>query len=310
MDQILPRGLALFPYSTGLLFLRILLKLLFGPATKVWDRNSVRARTFIFGVSDLDITVLSDRELPAPELCKALKISKRFLPFLGEANVYLATDLKVLVPRMNSFELRRDPVLESVTKVARREDRIEKLIFLQRMFFSDALTLAEGPLLRQKKWRHHLELTGIEVPEGQLTTETVIQALGSLLPSRPGLSGSLRRWMKEFRSPEFDVYHAEMGEGFRILAPHLYLWFHHDREARDRELLESLLSEERALIERQIDWEIWGLYCQRSWLRATQVLEHLERLTKVRAAILPEFDEALEMEQLRALFLGPSAVLT
>ncbi len=310
LDQILPRGVALFPYIMGLFFVRLLFKLLFGPTTKIWDRNSVRARTFVFGVSDLDITVFSDRELPAPFLCKALTLSKRVLPFLGEANVYCAVGLKALVTRMNTFELRRDPVFEALTKAARSEDRIEKLVFLQRMFFSDALTLGDGPLLRQKKWRHHLELTGIKEPGGLLKTETIIQILGSLLPSRPGLSGSLGRWMAESKNPEFDVYHADLGEGFRILAPHLYLWFYHDREAQDRELLKGLLAEERVLVERQIDWEICGLYCQRHLIQTTEVLVHLERLIKVRAVVAPGFDEAVEMKNLRALFLGPSAVLT
>ncbi len=310
LDQILPRCIAILPYVTGLLILRVLLKLLLGPGTKVWDRNSVRARTFVFGVSDLDVTVLSDQELPTSTLLRTLGTAKRVLPFLGEANVYLLKDLAELVPRMNSFELRRDPVLESLTQSAAPVDRIEKLIFLQRMFFSDAFTLQGEPWLRQKKWRHHLELTGLNTPAEQITTETIIQVLGGLLPSRPELPESLGRWLEEARKPEFDVYHADLGGGFRILAPHLYLWFHHDREAEDRKLLEGLTPDERSLIERQIAWEVWGLYCQRPWGQAQQMLEHLSRLTKVRAVLRPGFDEVRENEQLQALFPGSSAVLT
>jgi hypothetical protein len=241
---------------------------------------------------------------------QALAVSKRLVPFLGESHYYARGDLALLGARINAFELRRDPVLAGFANLTRADDRVERLVFLQRMFFSDARTLAAWPAHRQRKWRHHFAVTGVAVGAGPVSTETVIGALAELLPSRPGLAASLHRWCAEEQSPGFDVYHADLGDAFRILAPHLYLWFRHDREARDRRLLAELLPEERRLVERQIDWEIWGLYCQRHGLRTSQVLEHLARLTAVRAALAPGFDEAREREVLRALFREPSAVLT
>lgn len=297
----MPRWLAILPYSVALIFIRMLFKVLFGPSTKVWSRNSTRSKTFVFGISDLDLTVLAPNRTSRQMLTEALRISKRIFPFLGEAHFYSTEHLSWILPHINTYELKRDPHLLAWRGLSPQENNVERFVFLQRMFFSDAHTLRSQAKYRQQKWIHHLKLTGLKVPSGLITLETVKEILMSLVEQNQSISESLDLWLKKHESGSFDVYRENLGESFKIIAPHLYLWFHDD-VTRDETFLNELKPEFKSIIQRQIDWEIWGLYCQRHWMKEDQVIQHLSRLIRVKKVLDPSLNEQQLMGEIEENF--------
>lgn len=241
-----------------------------------WNRNSTKTGSFVLGVSDLDITVLYNEDLWMPGLFSHLRKLKKLIIFLGEANLYKIDHLPVILPRMNHFELKRDPELEALANHARTFDGIEKFVFTQRMLFSDAYSLHENPDFRQAKWKFHFKMIGEEVPE-KIEVKTVIDVLKKLSKSER-ISIALDEWASRFHVENFDVYREKFNDGFKIMAPHCYVWFH---KHEDRPFLQSITDWEKQLLKRQIDWEVWGLYTQKYLPEQTTVKEHLKRLAFV-----------------------------
>jgi hypothetical protein len=279
IDSLLPRRIARLPYDVALVVLKGFIGL--GMHANVWNRNSTRSGAFIMGVSDLDITVVSHGKISFEFLRYALAKLKTLFIFLGETNLYQESHLGMILPRMNAFELKRDPVLKDFYPVNADEDDVAKFVFTQRMLFSDVFTLKEDPKMRQSKWKNHFDLIGY--PHQQvIDLEFVITALKKLCHHNERISRALDNWSSAVFEKNFDVYHSDLGEGFKLLAPHCYLWF----ELRDdSEFLRSLDAFEEKLFKAQFNWEIWGLYSQRFHLNHDQILEHLGRLKKAHAII-------------------------
>lgn len=287
LDTLMPRWLAIAPYALALIVVRLLFKASFGLETKVWGRNSTRSKTFIFGVSDLDLTAVVKPDANREIFLLALSLGKSLFKFLGECHFYSKQHFSWLLKHANRFELLRDPSLMENTKFPLPEDdSIEKFVFLQRMLFSDVLTLRDNPIYRQPKWKHHFALVGIELEDEIITTEVVRQKLLELVGHDPLISLGLDSWFHHIGKKDFDVYHEKLGEGFRVLAPHLHLWYFNDNS--DDDFLDRLSPLHKKIIKRQIDWEIWGLYTQRHCMSPDQSLEHLSRLLKVYGYIAPE----------------------
>lgn len=234
-------------------------------------------------------------------LTEALHMSKRLFPFLGEAHFYSTEHLSWILPHINTYELKRDPQLLEWQGLSPLENNVERFVFLQRMFFSDAHTLKSQAKYRQQKWIHHLKLTGLNVPSGMIELNTVKAILLGLVNHDPAISESLELWLNKHEAPGFDVYRENLGEGFKIIAPHKYLWFHND-VSNDEAFLKGLAPEFKSIIQRQIDWEIWGLYCQRHWMDEDQVIQHLGRLIKVKKVIDPSLNEKGLMKDIQDNF--------
>lgn len=281
IDSVLPRPVALIPYLGALWVLRLFIGL--GIKASVWNRNSTRSGSFIFGVSDLDLTVVAKSSVSYEFLKYILMSLKRFFIFLGETNLYHYSHLSLVLPRMNVFELKRDPELLVLNQHPKAETTIDKFIFTQRMLFADVFTLAQDASLRQLKWKNHFDLIGYDHQGKNIDLVFVTNALKKLCDHNQRISEALDLWVVKVFSPDFDPYHAKLGEGFKILAPHCYLWFHFDNQ--DKAFLESLNEMERAIIKSQVDWEFWGLYCQRYNLNREQILAHLKRLTTAYACL-------------------------
>jgi hypothetical protein len=289
-DSVLPRWLAKLPYEVALIAIKVVLGSQVGVG--VWNRNSTRTGSFILGVSDLDISALAQQEVSSQRLYELLKKLKRVFIFLGETNLYRRDQLGMILPRMNSFELKRDPDLEKLAVHERSFDEVEKFVFTQRMLFSDALTLNENPKYRQAKWKFHMNLIGVEAPS-IIEIPFVIDTLKKLSGFNPRISDSLDLWREHFHRPEFDVYRSRLGPGLKILAPHCHVWF---QVHEDRAFLQDLSEQERRLIRRQIDWEVWGLYTQKFHPSQTTVREHLKRLTFAYRYVAGEI-EAIRLEK-------------
>jgi hypothetical protein len=212
---------------------------------------------------------------------------------LGETNFYDRKDLPFILKRINPYELKRDPCLKEFSIEGKFETAADQFIFLQRMLFSDILSLSHFPELRQAKWRHHFELIGLTKRENLITTSTVINILKELSDFNPRICHSLDVWINQVFKKDFNPYRSLLGEGFRILAPHLHLWF---EEGDEKEFLQSLNEFEREVIKGQIDWEFWGLYTQRYYLSTPEVRTHLFRLLKPLSFLSSAEAEILQRE--------------
>lgn len=296
IDLYLPRRIAIFPYQVAKNFLQLVAKASFNKKAQVWSRNSVQSGSFVFGASDLDLTFLTTSYINHSFLKEILRVSKGLFPFLGEAHLYCQSDLAWILPFGNIYELKRDPVLWSKWQGSQLDLTVEKFVFLQRMFFSDFLSLHQDPERRQRKWHQHYTLLEFERPS-VIEIKGIVHKLSGLVGDDPKIQEALARWMKGAISPGFNFYEEDLGEAFKLLAPHLYLWFR-DRPQYDIHFLESLSDFQKKIILRQIDWEIWGIYCQRYWIDEKRSLTHLDRLFRVSEVL----DKDRDNHQLRLKF--------
>jgi hypothetical protein len=248
-----------------------------GLGLKVWNRNSTKTHTFVFGISDLDLTIMGKGDTSFSFLRSSLCLFKRLFIFLGETNYYDRKDLPFIIRRINPYELKRDPSLKEQGHDGKIETAAEKFIFIQRMLFSDIFSLTDFPELRQSKWRHHFDLVGLPQVDKVINSTTVTNALNELAGFNPRIRLSIDMWINQVFKKDFNPYRSSLGEGFRILAPHLHLWY---EEGDEREFLQSLNAFERDVIKGQIDWEFWGLYTQRYYSAGPKVRTHLLRLLK------------------------------
>lgn len=284
IDSVLPRPVALIPYQCALWALKAFIGI--GMNARVWNRNSTRNGAFIFGVSDLDVTVVAKSSISFEFLRQALATLKRVFIFLGETNLYHYSHLSIVLPRMNTFELKRDPDLQTFYPAVKTPTVVEKFVFTQRMLFADIFTLAADSSLRQSKWKNHFDLIEYDHHGKNIDLRFVTDALKDMCHHNPRISQALEIWLQHVFKPGFDPYHSKLGEGFKILAPHCHLWF--QLENKDGEFLAGLSQMEKEIIRAQINWEFWGLYCQRYAINRQQVLNHLERLQKAYACVSSE----------------------
>lgn len=288
LDEVLPYKVKIFPYNFALSSVRFILKVCCGKNIRVWNRNSTRNNTFVFGNSDLDITVVAGPGFNRILFPQVLNLLKKFFIFLGETNFYSEDDLHWVIPRMNIYELQRDPDLYALYKqfVAKDSETVDKFIFLQRMLFTDFKSLIADPLSRQKKWKGYLDIMGIK--NSGIIDVQLVDTLMSETLENPRLIHALVKWQRKVVRGEQDFYHVDFGIGFRIIAPHLQLW----KEIDPKEISE-LTDTEKKIMERQIDWEIWGVYTQRHWLRKDLSLRHLRNLMNIYACVKQEDQSSL-----------------
>ncbi len=291
IDSVLPRWAALLPYQVALLLLKLIFKV--GLRIDVWNRNSTRCGSFIFGVSDLDLTLVHDGNCSPDFIRHILSISKKIFPFLGETNIFERHHLKYILSKMNSFELMRDPELYQHFSEQKMFSSAEKFVFIVRMLFSDADSLRNDPKLRQRKWLAHFKLIGLEIKGQSIDFEFVIKTLKELSFQSARIEESLEKWSQLRLENGFDIYHAHLGEGFGIMAPHCKLWFHKEE---DTSYLKNLPPLEKEILLAQIDWEICGIYAQKMYLPKKQNKEHLGRLLRVRNIVQSmEEDQCLDL---------------
>ena len=288
IDSLLPRSVALLPYRIALGFVCFMLKLACGWDTRVWNRNSTRIGSFVFGVSDLDITVVAGKNFNETLFMEILKQSKRLFVFLGETNFYKENDLSWIIEKANLFELTRDPELSLpyLKDINPLRTNVDKFVFIQRMLFTDFRLLHENPEGRQRKWRGYLKLIEEDYGDRIINVSLVMSVLTKLLGKNTEIESSLAKWLELAIQGETDFYRKDLGLGFRILAPHCQMWEQIDVPSFVLRLTEI----EKMIIKRQIDWEIWGLYVQSHWLDKNQSAQHLTNLSRVYKYVNGEID--------------------
>lgn len=283
-DQILPRRLALLPYSMALSSVKENASSNL-PGCEVWERNSIKRGNYVFGLSDLDLTFYANINYSREELSQFfsnLNRIKTLYPFIGEVNFYFSSLAQQLIGSVNFYELNRDPVLKKKIIVSNFDYRIDGLVFILRMLYSDKFKLSESPYLRHKKWSAHLsDVFGTSLQSTHTLNFKFVQDYllrGMELETK---------FLPEFESvmtiladPNFDeatVFDRKMPEIWKYLFPHRYIWFA-GKGTEDFQAIKNTLLGDICL--RQIDWEVWGLMTQLPFLQDNKYgfRIHLERL--------------------------------
>lgn len=259
---------------------------------KVWSRNSFKLGSFVFAISDLDLTVYG-QGVSGVDWFKSILRLKRFYKFIGEINLYDQSHLDLVISKMNTYELKRDPVLKNLVKEDDSivNDEIEKIVFLLRLLHSDK-RLEFEPELRLKKWQEHWLTLGF----GELhsfSRKDLVDKIVELLREDEFLTQGLYSWDNVHRD-KIDIYHYDFLPGFSILFPHFHPWLENESEV---EAIQKWSIFQHQILKRQIDWEFWGIYTQRFHLSRDIYENHLERLLKVYKIISSEkeYNDAVEI---------------
>lgn len=290
LDSVLPLWVSKLPYLLALWGLKGIL--FFIPGVMIWNRNSTRLGSFVFGISDLDLTVILVQDVDRSLVENILKQFKKIFIFIGETNYYERDELPVILKRMNCFELQRDPELNKFLKEIKISTREQKFVFIQRMLFSDVFSLKSYPELRQKKWKSHFQLIDEKVCTEKIELVDVINLLKRLCDNNLRICDSLDQWVNQVFNPTFDIYHAHLGEGIGILAPQCRLWFEGRNETQ---FLLNLSQSEKLIFQAQINWEFCGLYSQKDNLQPDSLKVHLTRL--IRAYDLIDKQDAFQLRK-------------
>ncbi len=306
LDNYLPRNWASAPYEIAFQSVRRDF-ILHGLPCQLWTRNSYRHGNFVFGLSDLDLTLYIQRDHITKGEYRVIQAvlhhAKKMFPYLGETNLYLAPLAEQFSSSLNLHERQRDPQLDALLPPSSSENRYaDDIVFLIRMLHSDRLKLIHQPHLRQKKWRSHLWLTlgwkmENELIDFNMVVEAILQRLDRPTKEKELVRGALYM----LKNPLFDevaIYHWNMTPFWKFIFPHRYLWFERNdlEEGWDNFLAADLLQ----ITMRQIDWEIWGLMSQYPFLPHHELMlrRHLLRLGKAANALDPRSDYPDKIEKL------------
>jgi hypothetical protein len=274
VDWLIPLWMKLIPYHLGFFISKKIFLNTF-KHSKLWVRNSVQRKTLVFGLSDLDLTLLTDSPIDRNHFFRTNKKVKMLVPFLGEINFYQKNQFDFIAKTINSFELERDHHLQSFIVFSPQLEEAEKVVFLLRMLRSDKALLRGENHYRQNKWRDHFRMLHLSLPPGMITAEIIIKEISHFFSNQDQIFKTLGTWLSSAPWRD-DLYHDYFGEHWKFLNPHLYLWF----EKNDDLLAPHVSDFEKIILKRQIDWELFGLYTQRMWLDMKSVNLHVDRLEK------------------------------
>lgn len=305
LDRLLPRSLAGMPYEYALESIRE--SIFHELDADCWCRNSYNSGNFVFGLSDLDITIYFSRtKLERSEvrrLKSLLETKKRIFPFLGEANIYLESIAEEFSSSFNYFERQRDPFLNSILTPADSTTRhLDKIVFLLRMLHSDRVKLRVAPQLRVKKWNKHFsDIFDIREGERIIDFDEVVQKIMSLLPGDGTSFPFVLDALNLLKDPGYDdvkIYHRHTPEFWKFLFPNRYLWF--EREDAYNGFDAFISSGLAPITLRQIDWEVWGLMSQYPLLPEYHgcFSVHLERLKRLALILEPAGNVGARIEKL------------
>lgn len=257
---------------------------------RLWYRHSVYFGDIVFGLSDLDLTVCFDKEVSVKEvqrLERSIGFWRAFFPFIGEVEYYDPPFIKALKPFMNPFELRRDPVGESLflSDFPKEREEAERIVFILNWLYRDAHKMRMDFHKRQKKIKRFCEILKIEREFSHLNE--LIEALTQkYFPQQ-------KKWcafLKDFCSFDFtqrsaaNAFYEEFPEHrelFLISFPQEFIGaaLHHNEFEEAKILVRQFHEAEREIFLAQIRWEIRGLMGQCK--RETNILNlfiHCENL--------------------------------
>lgn len=260
IDQILPRRIAASPYSLCLFVTRYIFNC-FYPGSQLWPRHSYQLGTFVFGLSDLDLSLILPGDLTQSDFSRVrwlLRLIKVLFPFLGEINLFDYRFHSQLVCTANPYEVARDPLLFDKFSFSKSDESVDKCVYILRNLMSDRLNLITRGKIREKKWRRHFFDIGEKPPTG-FSPEDFKVWFSRYVAIQNEEQNDWIKLLEFLLSPDFNsqtAFRSLSPRLWRVVFPHCFLW----GEVEGEHLL--LTNFEKRIMARQIEWEIWGISTQ------------------------------------------------
>ncbi|MBY0516416.1 MAG: hypothetical protein K2P81_05880 [Bacteriovoracaceae bacterium] len=228
-----------------------------------WTRNSYQFNKIIPGLSDIDVTLVSD-----PHSSHTIYIwnhFKKIFPWFGEINYYPIDIAKNLLIIANPGEIKRDPKLLSFFKFEPTKiTPSQTLVVILRMLLHDTSSLKKHPVARRAKWDYGLRLLDLSDSERErwISNLNYQQCLDLLLERLPAEEVS------DFRN-ELEKSSDEVSWLYPQKLAHL---------KQTHDLIASLSDWKKQIVIEQCLWEFWGVMTQTHWLQKPQYQQHLKNI--------------------------------
>lgn len=263
----LPASLSMLPYHLANSIVVTMASFL---QLKCWPRNSYYFKNIVPGLSDIDFTLFIPSQSPESTLqlfLTSYKYLKKFIPILGEVNIYEEAELPLIEKLINSYELKRDPLLTQSYLSSKKEDDLEKIVYILRMIESDFKSITNRSHLRRKKWSFHFKEIGLPAPMN-FDLRSIIRSLDSLTQdfiSTLQLETVLSKMAKGKISLIYnEATSLEQMKQMILLYPHRWLVYANGLNQTEHYLEQIKLSaSEEDLVLSHIRWELFGLITQR-----------------------------------------------
>lgn len=297
LGKILPRPIQNSFYYVPFVLLKNALSKFQG---ELWYRNSFYFGDIVFGISDLDLTFYGEQPLSQGQklaLTKIVSFYKVFFPHIGEVAIYSSEQVKKISSCFNPIELSRDPLLAEKLRnqglVPSRMEIEDKVAFSLNWLKSDLHKMKYHFKRREKKIRRFLHLLGVrdinsDSPLPKNFDELLDLLVTSVWKEINDLSGgafyaSLRKilsiGLRDFNQVNNLYQENKEDQTFRMVFCALYpqLWMGPaillKKEKEDLHFLKKAPRLLLRIFEKQVCWEVWGLYSQQG-----QYLEEKERI--------------------------------
>ena len=280
-----------------------------------WTRNSLRLKRIEPFLSDIDFTLFFAECLTKTQIHEdflAYMKIRKFIPLLGELNIYPLSWQPLTLRNMNPLELDRDPVLKyRLAKTYRPRTTGSDYVFLLRNLISDQTNLKQLPQTRLKKWAGHFADLNLPFAPEKLSFSYVLQTcLGLIFRDSEELDEKTKVFtayflLRDQEAPPLQL--DEMAQGD--------LWLLSSFCPRHCYLQESFAyanEKQKEIISEQIRWEIFGALTQsltETPLKVSSFSLHLERLRWIAEKLQLDPQLILDLEDAKAQMMRPPSDL-
>jgi hypothetical protein len=253
-------------------------------ADAIGVRHSFYFKQVVFGLSDIDFSLLSYRKLNSIELHKIdtkTKFLGKILPLLGEVNYYEREGIQQMESLINPFEAKRDPLLYKEMKKGKPPAEADKVIFLIRLMAGDSKNLSGNIERRYRKLSYCMSLLA---PKNELAKSDLKDLDAWKKYLEVNILSNNNKFIAQFLI-EIILNHGKIENERSFTNPELLslLEFKKYETGLKKELLLA-----------NIKWELWGIYTQLPFIKdKKKTFSHILELKKTLEAETNEYGNEL-----------------
>lgn len=243
--------------------------------------------------SDIDVTVIGDRADLISFISRINKLRSK-LPIIGELNAFEIKDAQEAAFFANPYELFRDPLLQKMSQKSgpsHSPTDADKIVFIIKMLEADYRALKFRPNTRKQKWNHHFEMLFGEGLKNQEPSLNVIL----------NVAGKHLKFVDEEFKTSLLKYFSELESGRALhlvaedyLSQNPWWWSCFPNRFCFLPAPEGLTVEQKKILIRSLDWEIFGILAQKLQMNLSTTQKHLVDLRKVGQAVLQQNELPVE----------------
>ncbi|MBY0413005.1 MAG: hypothetical protein K2Q18_02515 [Bdellovibrionales bacterium] len=237
----------------------------------VWYRNSLCENYWVFGKSDIDITILVDT-LSYDEGKKIAKYHRRlkfFIPVIGEVCFYDKKLMDLLKKCISPVELRRDKKLMQFLGYEKEITPVDQLIFLNKFFVNNILK--KNLEKRPEKIKYYMQVAGLKKDFSLLSIKDFIKE-NAFLRDLSDYENLCRKAALQIGVGTNDIMSSH--EYALLFNFYSYLELKTDFTYLDKEIIKKTLL-----------WELWGIYSYQ-FFGDENIRNHISNLLGVSKKIL------------------------